>query len=289
MIEENTEKNEKIDTDITKEKGFWKKFLIILILSVVIDMIIHMISPFEIIVEALELNIVAEKLGVPAIASIYVLIDFGILAFIFVKIQDKLQGSKIQKGLAYGISVGGIFFIGMLEMVILWDSPFWTEIYNGFADWIPLIILGFLLGKYIAKDSNFKINEEKTMIRKKNFIDILTITTMYLIGRYFQYYIVQIENVSDSKPGWTFLWTLGIGIWISLSYVFLSPKLENSSPIKIAVWFGVFIFGINWILYHMFILALYNTPIVLVLNRAFLDTIFVIIAIYIAEKIKSIL
>ena len=286
MIKVNTEEIEKNDVDLTKEKGFWKKFLIFLTLSIVIDLIIHILSPFELFA-VLELNIVTEKLGVPVIAGIYIFIHFGILAFIFVKIQDKLQGKKIQKGLGYGISVGGFFFIGMLEVVILWDSPFWAEIYMGLADCIPLIILGFLLGKYIAKDSNFKRNEEKTLIRKKNLVDISIITTMYLIGRYFQYYVIQIENVSNSKPGWTFLWTLGIGLWISLSFIFLSPKLKNSSPVKIAVWFGIFIFGINWILYHLFMPALFDMPILPTLIRALVDTISVIIAIYITEKIKS--
>ncbi|MCK4566037.1 MAG: hypothetical protein KAU48_01890 [Candidatus Thorarchaeota archaeon] len=283
----NTEKkdNEKEEVNITTD-NYWKKFVIFLAISVLIDLILHFVSPFGFIT-SLDLNIISATLGVPVVASIYIIIDFAILAFIFVKIQGELRGSKIQKGLAFGISMGGFFFIGMLEMVILWDSPFWAEIYNGFADCIPLIILGFLLGKYLAEDSDFKKNEEKAITKKEDIIAILVITIFYLIGRYFQYYIIQLENVANTNPVGTFLWTLGIGIWIALSYVFLSPKLENTSHMKRAIWFGVIIFGINWILYHLFIPALFDASIFDVLPRALIDMIFVIIAIYVVEKIKS--
>lgn len=276
--------NEKEEASTTTDK-FWTKFFVILIICVVIDLILHIASPFEFI-SALEPNIITETLGVPTVASIYITIDFAILAFIFVKIQDKLRGNGIQKGLAFGISMGGFFFIGMLEMVILWDASFWAEIYSGLADWIPLILLGFLLGKYLIQDSDSKINEEMAITSKKNYVGILIITIFYLIGRYFQYYIIQLENVANSKPLETFLWTLGIGIWVSLSYIFLSPKLENTSHMNKSIWFGVIIFGINWILYHLFIPALFDTPISSVIWRALIDMVFVIIGIYVAEKVK---
>jgi hypothetical protein len=102
-------------------KKNWWKIMIIVFICAVIDLILHALAaPINSSnTSFFKPSIFARKgLLIPAV-SVYMLIDFSILAIPFVFIQDGLSGKKWLKGLLYGFSFGGLYFVGMFEGIIL--------------------------------------------------------------------------------------------------------------------------------------------------------------------------
>ncbi|MDF2934453.1 MAG: hypothetical protein K0R36_3784 [Chryseobacterium sp.] len=231
----------------TFKKNWWKVILII-ICSVFFDMILHaLISPLNSSnISLLKPSIfVKNGMVVPAIIG-WELLAFGVLALIFTMIQDNLPGNRRIKGFLYGLSFGGLYLIGMFESVLLFNSSLFNEFLMGLGDFVPILLMGILLGIFIGSDG--------TQYRKRqNVWSVLVIAILYIIGRYFAYSILQIESTYVIKPLGTFIWTLCQGLWVGIIFLILQTGIKGKSVISQGLFFGIVIFGSNWLTNHLFI------------------------------------
>lgn len=197
-------------------------------------------------------------------APISLFITYALLGIVFAYIQNNLPGKKIEKGLRYGISFGGLWFLGILGMSLIFNSPIETELAVGGVDCFTLVLLGLLLGKFMASDNKCNAIEKD----REGIGPIFTIGLMYVIGRYLAYVIFDFDIgvAYTTRLLDTLLWTSGIGLWMGLAYSLLKQSLNNYSPAKKAILFGGIILGIDWVLFNLFALLLVDeSPIELLL------------------------
>ena len=261
----------------------WKIAAIVAI-TCVIDIIAHMFAPgFSDILEFTEL---VNTYSIQLVASVYLLVVFSLIAIVFTVMQDGIPGTGLQKGLRYGLSVGGVWYLGIVETSVVLGTDFVNESLMALADVGPLVLMGVLLGMFTTTgerqpEANSGIDE------KKRFgIALLIIATVFVLGRYFAYAIIGIESAYLTNAIGTLAWTVGMGFIIGIMYWLLSEGVKGSSITQRAVWFTVVTFGTNWIALMAFMpLVFVGFPIASMSIRIASDFVFLIAGILLAERI----
>ena len=262
----------------TLKKDWWKVILIILVSSF-FDMLLHaLISPLNSSNISLLKPSIFVKNGmlVPAIIG-WELLAFGILASVFILIEGNLPGKKWFKGFLYGLSFGGLYLLGMFESVLLFNSSVLNEFLMGLGDFIPILLMGVLLGIFTGTD-------ETQNKKLQNVFSVFVIAIFYIIGRYFAYSILHIQSAYISNPLGTFIWTLCQGLWVGTIYFILHPSIKRKSNISQGLYFGIVIFGSNWLMNHLFIAAIAELSPDLFI-RVGTDILFIIIGVYAYKKL----
>jgi hypothetical protein len=207
------------------------------------------------------------------------LLTFGILAMVFVFIQDKLPGKRQIKGLLYGLPFAGLYLIGMFESVLLFDSSMFNEFLMGLGDFIPILLMGILLGIFAGTDN--------TQIKQKNdILSIFIISIFYITGRYFAYSLLHIQSAYITRPIETFIWTLFQGLCVGTIFFNLQSGIKGNSVVSQSLYFGLVIFGSNWLMNHLFIAVVAELSADLFI-RAGTDILFVMTGVYTYKKLFS--
>lgn len=259
-------------------KKDWWKVLILIISFAFINMILHrLLSPLN----SSNISIlkpsffVKNGLLVPAII-IWELLTFSIYTLIFIKIQNNLSGRGYIKGIKYGFCIGGLYFIGMFESVLLFKSSVINEFLMGFTDFLSIVLMGLLLGIFLGNDNSH--NKER-----QDYLATLVIAIFCIIGRYFAYSIFHIQSAYITKPLGTMSWTICLGIWIGVIYNILQSSVRGKSILSQALFFGLLILGSNWLMNHLFIaiIAEFSQDLLI---RSGTDILFSILGVYSYKK-----
>lgn len=219
----------------------------IVFVSSLLNMVAHaVLSPMETSHQPTVNPSVFVKNGVlvPAVI-VWELMAFSVLALVYISIQDNLNGKRWVKGLLYGLSFGGLYFIGMFEAVLLLSSNAQTELLMGLTDCATFVLSGALLGLMVGTDS-------ADSPKKQNAWAILVIGIFYTVGRYFAYSVMHVQSAINTKPLGTLIWTISQGLWVGIIYQMLQSGTKGKSVITQSVFFGVVIFGLNWLMNHLF-------------------------------------
>ncbi len=259
-------------------KTQWKGILYSVIASVFLDVILHRLFAPRIEYDFPPSLIVEKGLFLPA-ASVALLLWFGTLAVVFAFIQDKLPGTRGMKGWRYGGGFGGLCFLAIFEMCLIFDSPVASELRTSIADGVSLLFLGLLLGRFVGTDSKHFFRQVK--LKRVSFI---VIPFTFLAGRYFGYSIVHILSAYNEKPITTFAWTLSIGLWISITY-WLLKEASDKPPLAQAVRFGILIFGTYWLIYNLFVLLFVNVSLLDVFVRVIIDVMSVTVGVWAVNEL----
>lgn len=261
-------------------KENWKKITVIVLVSVIMDILLHQIMPIT-MTGTFAPSIFVERGWFPQAVSIALLITFGAMAAVFVLIQENLPGKKLSKGLWYGISFAGLWLIGFIEMCAAWGTPFMTEVLNWLPDGVPIILMSLLLGIYTATDS-----EPATRNKMRGKVTpVLIIAACYFVGRYFAHWVVHTN--AGPNPVVTFLWTLAMAVWMGIMYAALGSGSRGHSPTTRALWFGGVVLGINWGIFYLFMLIFFEWPVLDLVIRPGLDVLFVTLGVYFCEKLQT--
>ena len=260
------------------KKNGWKILLAVFV-SVLVDVILHRLFAPR-IKYAYSPSIFIERGFFLPVVSAALLVWFGTLAIIFTFIQPNLSGTKMMKGLRFGIAFAVLCFLAIFEMCLVFDSSLMDELRTSTIDGLSILFLGLLLGSLVGADS--KVPSRRMKLDQKLFI---VIPLLFLIGRYFGYMIMNIMSAYSEKPIGTFLWTLSIGYWIAVMYWLLKETRERSSWVQ-AVRFGVIIFGSYWLLYNSFVLLFLKLSILNVLLRVIIDVASITVGIGVANKLS---
>ncbi len=226
---------------------------------------------------------------IPVVFVIYSVIMLGLLAIVFVLLQDGLPGTKLTKGITFSLAFGMLWFIALLEPLPhgSWQLP--AVLYYPAVDGVTLASLGLLLGIFVATDSK----KQSRMRLTTSLPALAVIAATFFWGRLLSYYVFHTYSSVTTRLLDTVIWTIAFGIWIGVMYLLLKPGMAVKSQLVKAAYFGVMIFGLNIILNYMFM------PILFELNswemgtlsyldlivRAVVDVVFVTAGVYVYEKI----
>jgi hypothetical protein len=258
----------------------WWKLVLIIIASIVSNILLHVFSPIESANISLgEPSIfVKNDMLIPALI-VWELLAFSTFALVFLVIQGSIPGKKLKKGFLYGLSIGGLYLIGMFESTLLFDSALFTEFMMGLPDFLSFVLSGTLLGIFVGTDGAQKS-------KRQSCLAVFIIAIFYLVGRYFAYTVLNISSVYNTKPVGTFLWTLGLGLWVGISYLLIQPENREKSIVFQGLFFGAVIFGLNWLMNHVFLFTIIEFEFDLLI-RAGTDILFTIIGVCIYTKLSN--
>ena len=260
----------------------WKIAAIVAI-TCVVDIIAHMFGPgFS---DILVFNELVNTYSIQLVASVYLLVVFSLIAIVFTVMQDGIPGTGLQKGLRYGLSVGGVWYLGIVETSVILGTDFVNESLMALADVGPLILMGLLLGVFTTTDEQ-QPEANSGMDEKKRFgIVLIIIATVFVLGRYFAYAIIGIESAYLTNAIGTLAWTVGMGFIIGIMYWLLSDGVKGNSIAQRAVWFTVVTFGTNWIALMAFMpLMFVGFPVTSMIIRIASDFVFLTAGILLTEK-----
>ncbi len=193
---------------------------------------------------------------IPVAFVLYGFIMLGLLAIVFVLIQDRLPGTRLVKGLTFGLTFGLLWFVYLLEPLPhgAWLIP--QALYYPIVDGVTLALTGLLLGLFVATDS-----KELTAFRiSPGTLAVLAVPIAFVAGRLVSYNVFHIYSAFASRTFDTMLWCSAVGLWTGIMYLMLDPGIRAKAPLAKAAFFGVVVFGVNIFLNDMFMPIPFDMP-----------------------------
>lgn len=274
------------------KKQWLKMALIILLITVVRTMIQPFIpesgpSPFP-------KSVFVDTGLMPIAFVIYGIVMLGLLAVVFLLIQDRLPGSRIAKGLSFGLLFGLLWFVYLLEPLPhgSWQIP--ACLYYPVIDGMTVASLGVLLGLFIATDSKKGPGRARM---NASALALVAIPALFLLGRLLTYNLFHIYSSYTTRQFDTLLWGAAMGVEILIMYLLLRPGIAGKSPLAKAAFFGIVMFGINIFLNDMFMPIPFDMQLwglgaftyEDMVARTLMDVLFVTAGVFACEKIRLVL
>jgi hypothetical protein len=197
-----------------------------------------------------------------------------------------LSGSKLAKGLKYGISFGVMMFFAACETNTLFGTPLVDDLRVASVDCVAFIIFGILAGRMFGTDSSDK---QQTSTRSELF-PVLSITLFYVVGRYLAYSIFGIESGYAERPILTFIWTLCMGSSFGIMYLLIGKDTNDNNPLRKAMIFGLLIVGSISLFGNLFYPFEYQSSFAVMIpdyifGRSIVDMVFVTLGVLLGECI----
>ena len=262
-----------------KKKNKGLRFFLIIFASTVFAVLLHQVHHDPLMTLSTKAKSIIITSGCfPPVAFASLAMAFCIMGLMFLAIQKTLYGTKQLKGALFGIALGGMYLIGMIEAYVTYPVSLFGEFYTGMVDGSGILLMSLLLGKYMADDM-----PDRERLACPAFPAILIIPVIYVLIRYFSYTVLHIESSYSTRPLVTFIWTAGMGCWGGVMYLLIGRGKGYENHLKQAVVFGGFVFGINWVIFNLFALLFIRVSVLDLLYRSLFDSLAIIIGIYISS------
>lgn len=193
--------------------------------------------------------------SMPIAFVVYGTVAYTAIAVIFLIINKNMSGSRIAKGLKFGISCALLWSIYLMEP--LPHVAAIDRITYPAADSLALIALGLLSGKLIAVSSPGK----RYKFTKYSLLNVGIITVLFFAGRMIQYKIFNIYSSFNKSPVSSLVWVIAAGVIIGLIFDYLNSSIGSESMIFKSFMFGVVIFGVDLIAFNFFMPIVFNADI----------------------------
>ncbi|RJR44572.1 MAG: hypothetical protein C4576_13000 [Desulfobacteraceae bacterium] len=267
---------------IAIERNWWK-ILALSFFATGIDISGHIMEGTAL--PQLPLSAISKAIGMRATVVIYFIIWFSILSLVCLYTEKWLSGTRLAKGVRYGISFGVMMFFAACETNTIYGTPLIDDIRIAAVDSIAFVIFGVLAGKTFGTDSPGKQHAATGM----SLIPVITITLFYIIGRYFAYSILGIESGYAERPVSTFIWTLSMGFAFGILYI-LMGRNANDGPIKKAMTFGFLVVGPIALFGNLFFPFEYQSSFEVmipdyIVGRSIVDMVFITPGVFLGESI----
>jgi hypothetical protein len=185
-----------------------------------------------------------------------------VLALVFQSIQSRLPGTKLRKGLGFGLAFGGLMFISSPAMSFLYGSPLNAELRIGFVDGCAICFLGVLLGLLIATDGSPR--------RKLSLLSAIVSIACMGLGFFALHFLINLALPSlfptpFAERTQLQLWILAQGIWLGLMNWIFKDAFAFGSFIRQSFGFACLAFGIFSVVNTLFVPFFVSAPIALLL------------------------
>ncbi len=184
----------------------------------------------------------------PAVIAL-LLITYIALALLFQLIQTRLPGTRLAKGLRFGIAFGGLMLISSPAMSLLFGSPLNAELRIGLVDGSAICLLGVLLGRFTATNGN----PRQRPAFAPAAVSMVVVGLVYFLLHLMIYLVLpSLFPAHLTQPTETLLWTLGVGLWIGLMNWLLQDAFATGSFVRQAIGFAGVAFGVFSLLNTLF-------------------------------------
>jgi hypothetical protein len=263
----------------------WWRIALIVVVCLAIDMVGHRLGP-ELYYKNPSSIFENKGLFIPLISILFI-VTFGVLAAVFVSIEGNLPGSRLSKGLRYGVAFGVLWLIGILGVSPAAGSPIAQELYTGMVDGSAVILLALLLGLFAGTDGPPRAARKSRVRYGAVPVVAAFYTASYFSGRWLLQFIPSATPIHAPNSLHALVIALGLGGWIGAMYVLLAQGSGGLAPFKQALWFGVVVFGIEWVLFAVFGFLFVEQSILVPLLGAGIDILFVVVAVWFFERLLS--
>lgn len=171
------------------------------------------------------------------------------MGYSFVMFESGLKWSRTTKGMAFSAAMGMIWMVYLFEPLPIGEGASLTDlIAYPLADGLSVIVLGFLLGRYVSTTSGQAIRP-----RIGSYGALLLAPTVLLATRLLAYHVIGIYSSYDDRTWDTILWVLASGFIIGTAYGALREGVPSSDPLGRSLAFGIFFFGVPVMLINLFV------------------------------------
>ncbi|MBP1761376.1 MAG: hypothetical protein H6Q64_918 [Firmicutes bacterium] len=262
------------------------KYIGTIVLSTALCLTLHLLTP-PVLASDTSANTLSKLvllIGLPLTALLWAIIGYSCVAFVFYLIEDRIPGNKSVRGLKYGISIGLLWLLGYIMGVPKSGNPFINEFVGGLCDAIPVVLMGWLLGRS-SKEAD-SINTYNTFYRYQSFIGIVVFVLVFSLIRIVSYYTNIIDTGFRTDPVYTLVWTIVTGLCLGLTYLLLRKTTPSSSSLLSSIKFGFILFGLTWGGFFIFIPLVLKGQMINTIFMFLIDTISVTIAYYLSEIVS---
>jgi hypothetical protein len=210
----------------------------------------------------------------PVLFIIFITILFHLLIN-YIKLNYNIPVSNKTRGLVFGGIYGILWFLGFLELSVVYNSNIYRHLLSAIRDMLTLLVFGAAAGLMFTKKTN------KYSIDRKTFLAIPFVGVFFLIMHWAQYGITFHELNQTIDNGWQILYLFCLGSWIGFMYLFLRQSDKNS--LWNIFFFAFNLIGVNWILYTSFYLVFLNLPIFDLIIRCLFDLIGITVGVVFVE------
>jgi hypothetical protein len=189
-------------------------------------------------------------------------VTYVALAVVFSHIQSRLPGTRVQKGLAFGLAFGGLMFAGSPAMSLLFGSSLGAELRVGAVDGVAIAMLGVLLGRFTGTDS--PAGRELPAAQPLSFLALsaLVVGSVYAAIHLASYALVPSLFPSDAGRGTeTAIWIAAFGMWVGVMNRLLGDAFATGSRLRQAAGFAVVGFGVFSVVNVLFAPVFVQAPV----------------------------
>ena len=245
-------------------------------LGVALDIWLHMVTAdFLPLPEEFVGSVLVQRFGLGPVAVAWAVLAFTGLALVFLAVEGLLTGSGTSKGVRYGIAVGLLVQVGMLEGVAMFGSHVVDEFVVGAADAIPIVLTSVLLGRLLASQGPPRPPRPPVRHRVRC---VVVIAVVFTAGRLTAAGTGLIDAGLAARPLATAMWTIAMGAAIGGVFLLLRDEPNGSrtpGPAAVAV---VGVFAVNWALFLLFVPMVFPDALADVAVRVGLDIVLVTVA-----------
>jgi len=261
------------------------KIVAIILICVLIDIALHLVtSEYSTMPENPNYSKLVELFGTEITATIWALLAFSTVAYVFFRAHNSIPGVGLKKGLRYGSAIALLWLFAMMEGVSLFGNSAINEFVVGLSDAIPVFVMSILLSLLETKKEDNP--ELKLLTLSQKIMAVCVFSGIFLCGRYMAYFTQVIKSGYQTSPSYTFLWTLLMGACIGEVCILLGNAGNTLSPERSAVKFGVLIFGVNWAAFLVFMPLLFSGYLIDVIFRIFLDVLIATFGYYLTFNLR---
>ncbi len=241
-------------------KVFWKKYAVVYVMGSFVWLLIGKFYPrtsppfmnqFGNSVLKESGLVVPALLVFAAIIILHLTINFRI-------VQATMKGNRYRKGFVYGAWYGLIWIWGFIEYHHFFGSNIFSGIWAGFGDFIPLVIIGVLIGLLFGSSSE---KQPKTKHPSRNIIGLFMIPLLFTFGHYVFYRLVDIEVRPMDMVG--IVIEIGLATTICIFFFYFRDSfvsVRKGLDLKREIYFIYVFFGINWALFNLYPLISRDIP-----------------------------
>lgn len=250
--------------------------VVVVVLGVALDIGLHMVTEDLLpLPEGYAGSLLVQRFGFGPVAVAWAVLAFPGLALVFLAVEPHLTGSGTSKGVRYGIAVGLLVQVGMLEGVGMFGSDVGDEFVVGAADAIPIVLTGVLLGHLLA--SQGPPRPPRPPVRQLvRCVGVFVV--VFTAGRLSAAGTGLIDEGLVTRPFATVTWTLAMGAAIGCVFLLLPDQSNGSRTPGHAAVAVVGVFAVNWALFMLFVPMVFPDALADVAVRVGLDIVLVTVA-----------